>query len=330
MIGKPNFEEFRYEGSEDQDAIISTLANRQFMYSLTGDVSDTCEQKVATFLTTPSKLSSNNVVVRLTEFSDDNQLPSGAVFDALIAESTGCRVIDANLPGVDSYSKKDEHITQELTPYQIEDLRKGSFLKIGNAVMIAILNASTEFNIEPNYILLGSSMGSSLIAGAINAAEKNTNAYIKGLTIAEPVNVLDRSIPKLAKQFITQPTIAGYSNMNPPVLRNASNSIQKEVFRTLSNMHTNSIYAGAIARDTFLTDLGGMDYLENVPVYMTRGGASVLSPENRFKSIIDKFSKVTKVEAITFGDTEINPHDHPYCLTVQSYIDAVDNILSRE
>lgn len=329
MIRQPNFEEFKYKGSEDQSAIASTLANRQFLYSPTGDVSDTYEQKVATFLTTPSQLKSDSVLVRLTEFSDDNQRPSGAAFDALIAESTGYRVIDANLPGVDFYSKKNDQITQELTPSQIEDLRKGSFLKIGNAVMMAILNASGEFGIKPNYILLGSSMGASLIAGAIKTAG-DVNANIRGLTIAEPLNVIDRSIPKLAKQFVMQPTVAGYSDMNPSILHGSSNSIQQDVIRTFSDIRANSIYAGAIARNTFFTDLGRIDELENVPVYITRGGASVLSPENKFKSIIDKFSKVANVEAKIFGDLKTNPHDHPYCLTVQSFIDAVENIRSRE
>jgi len=327
-MNTPNFEEFRYKGSDDWAAINRLVRDRKSLFAPTGDSSDICDQKVSTFLTSPSQFRSDSTVVRLTEFSDDNRRASGAVFDALIAESTGCNVIAANLPGVDFYSKQSDQGSQELTRSQIEDLRKGSFLKVGAAVMNAVYYASSEFGVKSNYILLGSSMGASLIAGAANTIVSRGGS-ITGLTMAEPLNVVDRSVPKLARQFVIQPTVAGYSAMNPQILHDVSGSFQQDVVRTLSDFKANSEYAGAIGRNALLTDLEQIDYLEDVPVYLTRGGASALCPEDGFNAIINKFKQVANVEVKTFGDEKLNPHDHPYCLTVQSFIDAVDNVLSR-
>jgi len=329
LMNNPNFEEFRYKGSQDWTSIDSTLAARKLVYSPTGESSDSCDQRIATYLSTPAKLESDSVVVRLTEFSDDNGRPSSAVFDALIAESTGCRVIAANLPGVDYYSGIKDDETQELTPSQIESLKIGSFLKIGAAVMKAVHNATADLKVEQKYILVGSCMGGSLAAGAISVA-RCVGMNIKGLTIAEPTNIIDRSPSKMRLQFIKQPTVAGYSAMNPDILRNLEEPVRKGFLRLYSDRQANSAYANALNKNTLISDFGNIDILENVPVYMTRGGASVLCPEKGFSPVVDKFSRVARVESVTFGDAIDNPHNHPYCLTVQSSIDAINNIQSRQ
>lgn len=323
---QPNYEDFRYKGSNDTDAIKATIANRVLTYALTDSGSDTFDQRVATLITTPRQLKSDLVVARLTEFSDDNLRPSGAVFDSLLAESTGCRVIAANLPGVDFYSPEDRQRTQELTPEQIEDLNKGSFVRVGAAVVRAIQNAAIESGIAPKLILLGSSMGASLAAGVAGS----DTVDIRGLTMAEPLNVENRSVPNLTMQFAVEPTMGGYAAMNPQILRDNSDPIKKDIQRIITDFSSLYKYSYATGRNMMLNDLGNLDRLENVPVYLTRGAASTLSPESGFRPVVEKFSKVANVESKVFGDVVTNPHNHPYCLTVQSYIDAVESVLARQ
>lgn len=324
----PNFEDFRYKGTDDDAAINSAVSARQLTYSPSGYSSDTAEQKLATFLTTPSHIDGDEVLVRMTEFSDDNGRPSGAIFDALIAESTGRRVIDANIPGVDFYSESLRQEAQELTPDQIEDLKKGSFRKTGDAVLCAVHNGALEFGIPQKYILIGSCMGGSLSAGGFTAARERGMDII-GATFTEPVNIALRSDMRLRTQFATQPYAAQYSAMNPKILRDVGESLGTGVQRVLVDRKANMLYGRALTQAGFISDIGSVESLENTPVFMTRGAGSKLCPEVAFDTTAQYLAQAADVQTKVFGNVRDNPHDHAYSLTVQGYIDAVNNIIDR-
>jgi hypothetical protein len=328
-MNAPNFEEFRYTGSEDHTVIHSTIASRQLTYSRSGYSSDTTEQQLATFLTTPSHIDGDEVLVRMTEFSDDNGRPSGAIFDALIAESTGRRVIDANMPGVDFYSEESKQAAQELTPDQIEDLKKRSFSKTGDAALCAVHNAAIEFDISQKYILIGSCMGGSLAAGGFTAARER-GMDIAGMTFSDVVNIASRPNLQLVAQFAaTRKYALSYDAMNPKILRDVAESTEQGVQRMMTDRKANALYWGANTNAGFIADLGSSDYLEDLPIYMTRGAGSKLSPATAFETTVRHLTTKADVQTKVFGDPQNNPHDHGYSLTVQSYIDAVNNIIDR-
>jgi len=328
---KPNYEDFRYTGVDDRTAITNVVKNRQHIYALSGSSDNTHEQRLATFLSTPSSIEGDEILVRMTEFSDDNWRESGAMFDAMIAESTGRHVISTNLPGIDFFGGKDTKDGQKLTAEQIEDLAKGSFRKIGSAIIHSVDAAATEFGLERQYILLGTSMSTALTAAALNAARLN-NLVIKGATLAEPINLIDRSLTQLAAQFVYQPTAAGYVAMNPKLIKEVSDPIMTIARRAfdLPSIKANKLYAQALSRGNLMSDLGEIDHLEGTPLYLTRGGASIVSPPEMFDPLAKHLAQTADVETKIFGDKHSNPHDHPYVLTVQSFIEASENILSKQ
>lgn len=169
---KPHFEDFQYTGANDSAVINELIASRKHLYAPTDEVTDTVEQKLATFLATPSHILGDEILVRMTEFADENGRPSGAVFDSLITQSTGRRVISTNLPGIDFYGDSFTDEAQNLTPNQAKDLHTGSFNKVGSAIMQATYNAALEFNLKPKFVILGTSMSTGIAAGALNAARK--------------------------------------------------------------------------------------------------------------------------------------------------------------
>lgn len=324
---KPHFEDFSYQGADNQTAIDTVISNRRYIYAPTGESSEDGEQELATFLATPTHIDGQEVLVRMTEFADENGRPSGALFDSLIAESTGRRVISTNLPGIDFYGDSSHQQTQKLTSEQKTDLREGSFNKVGRAVMSAVHSATLAFDINPQYIILGTSMSSAIAASALSVIQEK-ELDIRGVTFNEPINILRRPILALGKQFIaTNRTAAGYVAMNPDSVRNASEpvlTIAKRALRT-----TNFLYAMALANGTFSSDIQPLSQLTGIPVFMSRGANSTISPEYEFGLLHDFLKTTADVQTTTYGDHEQNPHDHAYVLTVQSFIDAAANILNR-
>ncbi|MDB5160428.1 MAG: hypothetical protein JWO99_691 [Candidatus Saccharibacteria bacterium] len=328
---RPIYRDFAYKGVEERSIIESVVKSRQHVYANSGSNDDHREQKLATFLSTPTHIDGDEVLVRMTEFSDDNWRESGAMFDAMIAETTGRHVMSTNLPGIDFFGKDETKSDQMLTTEQIEDLKNGSFRKIGGSIMHSVNSAAETFSVTPNYVLLGTSMSTALTAAALHAAYE-ASLTIKGATLAEPINLIDRSFTALASQFVYQPTASGYVAVNPQLVREVSEPISTIVRRVFDvpSLGANKLYAQALKQGNFIADLGDMDHLQNVPIYLTRGAASKVSPEEMFVPLAVHLSQVADVETEVFGDKATNPHDHPYVLTVQSFIDAAENVLNRQ
>ncbi len=324
---RPNFEDFRYTGASDETVLNNVVATRKHIYASTNEFTDTVEQKLATFLATPSDILGDEILVRMTEFADENGRPSGALFDSLIAQSTGRRVISTNLPGIDFYGDSSTNEAQRLTPNQAKDLRAGSFNKVGSAIIQAVYNATLEFDLDPKFVILGNSMSAAITASALNAAREKA-IKIKGASFAEPINATPSSLLKLGMQFVMSGRSAeGYIAMNPEIVREVSEPIMTIAKRAMSR--NNYLYATALANGSMIDDLGLIDHLKDVPIFMSRGYGSNISPEDGFRLLESHLSQVADVDAVVFGDKN-NPHDHPYVLTVQSFIDAANNILERQ
>ena len=121
-------------------------------------------------------------------------------------------------------------------------------------------------------------------------------------------------------------TAGGYVAMNPAIVREVSEPITTITKR--ATKPTNYLYATALAGSSLTRDLGSIDHLENVPIFISRGAGSSVSPEDGFRLLEGHLSQIADVESRVFGDKD-NPHDHGYVLTVQSFIDAAKNILER-
>ena len=324
---RPNFEDFRYTGADDPLAIQHVMASREDTYAFTGEGDDDTEQMLATFLATPMIMRGDEIIVRMTEFADENGRPSGAAIDSLLAESTGRRVISTNLPGIDFYGDGSNNAAQELTAEQADDLRKGSFGKVGGAIMQASYTGARELGIEsPEFIILGTSMSAAIAASGLRAARER-GFIVKGVSFAEPTNTAVRSIPKLATQFIRAGLTAnGYAAMNPSIVIDVSEPVATIIKRAAKP--TNFLYATALASGSMLQDLGPVTDLEDIPVLITRGAGSSVSPRDGFEALANYLSVATDVQSHTFGN-RYNPHDHGYTLTVQSFIDAAKNLIAR-
>lgn len=348
---RPNFAEFAYSIPEADERVIDDIvAARVKTYELTGFGSDVADQRLGTYVSTPPELKGPELVVRATAFSDDNGRESGAYFDALIAHGTGRRVIAVNAPGVEykDYLRadNDSHLSpeqaeaaQELTPDQIEFLKKGSFQKTGEASMVALFNAAQVYEATPRFIVISSSMGSAQTAGKVRAAA-GKGYDIAGVSFAEIVNTIDRvprigSMPVGPKWGKILPQFAGgmglapqYTEHNPAVLRrHDTEKTGGWARRVVNDTRANSLYAGALAQPGFYDDLGDVEHLEGRPVLLTRGAASELSPVEQFGRLSRAFTG-TALNSITYGDQN-NPHDHPYTMTVGYYVAAVKDNIER-
>jgi hypothetical protein len=170
-------------------------------------------------------------------------------------------------------------------------------------------------------------MSAAIAAGALRRIRER-DLTVKAATFAEPVNIIRRPGPKLIGQFImTNRTAAGYVEKNPPMLRDVSEPVTTIVKRVFNP--TNFLYGGALAKDRLITDLGPIDFLEGIPIFMSRGGASKISPEAAFNQLAAHLGQVADVETHTYGDKRTSPHDHGYVLTIQSFIDASNSVLAR-
>lgn len=332
-MAKPNFADFRYNGDVSERTLATTLNARESTYARasTGFDSDQGEQRLAVYMTSPSRLEGPEVIMRMSPFSDDPGRPEGRVMDAYLAEETGRRIMMVGSPSVDfsAWANPDYHDESQLTPEQIEELReKGSFKKTGAAVMRAGYNAALEFGIEdPEIVISTSSMGSALVPGAVNAALEDGMA-LRGLALGETVNHVARPLPLLMAQFAMQNfTAPGYLAMNPQPLQDVGESMGYWLKRTYEARSANWSYARALGAGTFYADLEGIDGLAqtdmDVPVLLMRGGGSRLSPAGAHHELVDFFSEVTEVQSVEYAA----PHDHALTMTERFMRDSINGVL---
>lgn len=330
-MSKPNFEDFRYIDNTPDEVITATVENRERVYASTGFDSDQAEQRLPVYLTAPSHIAGDEVIVRMPAWSDDNGRPEGALFDAYLAESTGRRVIAPNAPSIDfsAWADPEYHDASQLTPDQLEELKwRGSFKRTGAAVMRATYNGAKELGIDdPQLVITASSMGSAIAAGAIREA-LGYGMTLRGITLGETVNTIYRPLPVLGMQFGLQNTTApGYLAMNPQRLQDAGESMGHWAKRTIEGRRGNLPYARALGRGTFYGDLGFIDGLSRtdqaVPIHISRGGGSRLSPDYAHEELVDHFARVTNVQGVEFAA----PHDHPLTMTHRFVSDAAKAVL---
>lgn len=324
----PHFADFAYSGGATTEELEAIMATRETILAPSGAYDDISEQRLATYVTVPTNLAGPELITRATAWSDDNGRPSGAAFDAAIAHATGRRVIAVNAPGVDTFTRADNLPRQELTPDQIEDLKRGSFVKVGAAVAEAYQNAALiHGESDPSFYFTASSMGSAFTAGMIRHAGES-GMKVRGVTLAETVNTDRVKIPTFGKRFIDGQTHApGYLEMNPQVVQDLPESKLKWLLRVSRDAKANWLYAGAMAHGRFLDDLGTPDHLEGIPVYLSRGAGSPLTNGPALEAIRNAFPPGS-VEAETFGHPVENPHDHGYTLTTESVVAALKKVVS--
>jgi len=326
---KPNFETFRYRGTDfdgntiEKEAVERTVDERTRQYAPSAD-----GQELAVFTTVPQNLKHQEIVVRATAFSDDNGRSDGAYFDAYLAEATGRMVMAVNTPGVDYYAETEAaKRLGQLTPDQAEELRMiGSFSKVGAASMRALKAASLLNGTENNpYIITGSSMGIGVSGGMLSEAF-DSNSKIAGVVWEEPVNHVRRPFLRLGAQFLgANGTAGGYVAMNPSPIDKAEPGLQF-MNRVRDGRKANLRYAMALAAGTLLGDLGPIDALADmkIPFDLGRGSASSLSGgEQAFADLVAHLKPNDSLVARVHEG-----HDHPYTMTVQSVIDGVDNVTS--
>ena len=322
---KPNYEAFRFQGTDTTENIDTVIKKRTVRYEPTGYD----DQHLAVYRTVPLELRSPEAIVRLSPWSDDFGRPENALFDAYLAEVTGREVLSPNAPGVDFSRWRDPAYDElhRMTPDQREQLHQaGSFQKVGHAVVRAVAGTMERTDGgERGIILHGSSMGVAMAGGAIRGALEE-GVSLKGIALEEGVNADERSIPRLGVQFLTQFADAdGYIKQNPERLQNEGESMPNWLRRTGEAMTANAAYVRGLARASFLSDaLGGLqrEGLEGVPVYITRGTASSLATERGFQAMRQGFESV----GAELDDQEFDGHTHPYTMTVQSVVNAIDKV----
>ncbi len=347
----PRFEDFKYTTEFDPDVIneaAELTGSRKRIYVKTGASSDTTAQELAVYLTVPEGVDRNETpVVRWTAFSDDNGRPGH--FDALIAHELGRPMLSVNNPGVDFSEWRDPFKAEahRLTPDQIEDLRKGSFSKVGLASMRALLVASNEFGLPDGYFFASSSMGTAVMAGALGAAEE-LGADIKGVAIEEGVNFRPTGIPGL--RFVTlgnrfrleNEHTAGYLEQNPTYIPEDNNGEPISVIppetesewmgRVREAAGANLLYAWALRRGKWLDDIGLGDESsrskladQGFEISIGRGSESTLSSDEGDSAVENRLRK-SGFEVIR---NVYATHTHPYTMTAQSVVNAVDLVAPR-
>ncbi|HEU5121279.1 MAG TPA: hypothetical protein VFT59_00390 [Candidatus Saccharimonadales bacterium] len=322
---KPHYEAFKYSSSYDPEAITTAATmdvddgTRRRFYAATG-AGDRSDQQLAVYLTIADSANRERApVVRMTAFSDDNGRPEGGYFDAFLSHALKRPVLAPNAPGIDFSKWRDpkKNHAHKMTPDQHEELvKKGSFKRTGAAIMRALMAASNHFELNPDYLLTATSMGVALSGGVIREG-LDKGVKFEGITLGEPVNIVERNLGRLAIQFATQFAPANnYLKQNPSEIPGESQ--RHWMKRLVEAREANHAYAHALGRASLLLDLGNVsDIADNqIPVLLGRGTASTLAPERAFADIANTFSnaRIDPVIEMNHG------HGHSYTLAVESVV----------
>jgi hypothetical protein len=207
----------------------------------------------------------------------------------------------------------------------LEDLREnGSFRKSGAAVMRALMASSEHFDLNGEYLLTATSMGVAIGGGAIREGIEE-GVKSEGITLGEPVNIVDRNLALLAFQFVTQFASAnGYLEQNPSEIPG-----EKQlhwVNRVREAWEANQSYAKALGRAGFLNDLGpeaiGALKEMDVPILLGHGTASTLSHKGGYLQLVEAFHQPgTNLELEVHED-----HTHAYTMTVESVVKSASKV----
>ena len=327
MKKAPTFEDFAFQSEINEAVIDAAVAAREVFYAETGASSDTFTQELPVYLTVPEGVDrAATPFVRLPAWSDDNGRKEGAVVDALIASITGRPVLAPNAPGIDFSEWQRaaiDGVSHLMTPDQREDVRQHySLRKVGGAVMMATVAASKEFGLSGDFNLLGSSLAVGIAAGALNKAGEE-GIEVPGVSLSEGVNFIDRSMGRLMLQFIAQNRFAGgYLEQNPDIIPDEAPIHWLK--RTIEGWPANGSYVRALARASFLADLGDISWMQdqNTRLFMTRGTASALADEAGYQKITQELWQA----GANLEFKEYPGHDHPYTMTIQSMINDAKEI----
>jgi hypothetical protein len=330
-MSKPDYEKFAYSSPYEPDTIsyaatmLEDGGSRERFYAPTGFGED-IDQQLAVYLTIAEGADRDRTpVVRTTAFSDDNGRLEGGYFDAFLSHALDRPVLAANAPGVDFSKWRDPEYDHAhlMTPDQREELiKKGSFGRVGAAVMRALMASSEHFKLNEDYLLTATSMGVALSGGIIREG-LDRGAQFEGVTLGEPVNIVDRNLARLAFQFVTQFAPADhYLKQNPSEI--PPEKQMHWVKRVVEAWPANSAYARGLGRAGLLPDLGNLsDIAESgIPVLLGRGTASTLSSEKAFHGLVQAFDNAGVTTEVELNEN----HGHSYTMTVESVVKSARTI----
>lgn len=340
---QPRYEEFRFASDVDVDVIdrAAEAAHHNRLYVSTG-TGDSVEQKLAVYATIPEDVDPTRTPVwRPTAFSDDPGRPGH--FDAALARALNRPVLTVNNPGIDHAEWRDVSIgdAYKLTDLQHEDLRRGSFRRVARATLHALKGAAEEHGLPEGLIIASSSMGAAIAGGALGEAS-HVGVDIKGVALEEGVNYIPaESGLGFAKRFLGEGAYnQGYLDQNPmrrkqdpydldekrePLLSKEAN--MDWVKRVAASGKANFAYARALTKGKWLEDAnltgdGDHELAKNdIPFFLSRGSESKLSSEEGDRLVEERLrAKGFQVIKSAVYDT----HHHPYTMTIQAYVKAVN------
>lgn len=211
----------------------------------------------------------------------------------------------------------------KLTEKQIEDLKKGSFIQIGDSVMQASMEAVSRHITEDDYdlYLLGNSLGASVAAGSLAHFERS-GQEMASVGFAESVSVQPKNAFRLVRLFLSEGEhIGDYHQTNPEIFR-PYESQSDWMKRVAKNGLANLRYARALTRRPLITDIqeAGDEYLRSFPVLVARGGDSELSSAEDAQLLAEQL-KVIDVETL---ERTYPGHHHPMYVSIR----ALQNVIS--
>ncbi len=225
---------------------------------------------------TPEKTANDDVVICTHQWSNENK-PGGDSpwWWGAIAEEAGSRLIVVNTPGISTtFPGISEKHEGKLTPEQENELKKGSFKKVGAAVLTAALHTAEKMKWHENeWSVYGASMGAATGAGVVGSATEQ-GIPIKGAGFDEIVNLQNRPFVTLMMNFAKAGgPMANYLKQNPEPVQHSSESQGNANKRILQTLLPNFLYAQALAKNWWLKDLGE-DYEKLAPIQFSIGQAA--------------------------------------------------------
>ncbi len=333
----PDFEkwQFRYPEGVTDDDIVALAGKRDVVYAPTESFHENGEeQQLAVFVTKPEEQKGPEIIVRLGALNVDFANDMSAVFDAYLAESTGRRVFSIATPGISNETPEGD-----ITPEQGEELKEGSFRKLGAAGLRAAIftealeranDESETDNVElPRFIYWGGSQGAAALAGLANEAITTGAAdQIAGLIFDEVANTHERSKLNLIKGAKDAGAdTQGYIDQNPEALRDADEGAGPYFKRMLRRGRTNYKYLNALTKGRFREDLGDPEKFHDAgfdaPVLVVHGSRSTQSlPEQN-----DELVEWLESAGVPVEQVELENDGHDRLINVQSAVELVQRVI---